>query len=314
MEAYLGIDVGSVGIKLALIDEKANVSNTFYARNRGIIETVQEGLEQIIHNHQIKGVGVTGSGREFTAYLVGADIVKTEILAHTIATLHQYPSVRTILDIGGEDCKIMSVRDGVLNNFIMNSVCGAGTGSVLDSVANRMGISTEEIGSLALQSTEELSFPGKCGVFAQSSVVSRLNAGKAKSDILMGIVNALVNNYLMLGRGIDLSPPYVYQEATAKNKAIVKALEKQLDSPIIVPEYCAEMGAIGIALLVRKSNITKTKFRGDNLKHKEYTTKSYSAEGCDNRCEISVIYEGEEYIGAIGNRCEKCIPRKMLLN
>ena len=308
---YLGIDCGSVGVKLVLINEDKEVTDVKYLRNHGIIETVKQGLEEIAGDYEIKGVGATGSGRNFVGMLIGADIIKTEILAHTIGTLNYYPEVRTILDIGGEDCKIMSVKNGVLENFIMNSICGAGTGSVIDSVASRIGVKIEDVGDIALKYKQKLDFPGKCGVFTQSSVVSRLNSGADKSDILMGVIRALVNNYLILGKGINLQPPFVYQGMTSQNKAIVKSLEEQLKNKITVPKYSPYMGAIGIALIAKKAILPKSKFKGFYLEDKNYTTKNIIAKGCENHCELTLLYENNKFIGTIGNRCDKCakIPK-----
>ena len=306
-KAYLGLDIGSVGIKLALIDENKDVVRKTYLRNEGIIDTVKKGLENIANGeYDVKGVGATGSGRNFVGMLVGADIIKTEILAHAIGTLNYYPDVKTIMDIGGEDSKIMILRNGVLEDFIMNQICGAGTGSVVDSIATRMGIRIEDVGDLALQSKQQLNFPGKCGVFMQSSVVSRLNAGASKSDILMGVVNALVNNYLMLGKSISLESPFVYQGATSQNKAIVSVLEKQLGEKVTVPRYASYMGAIGIALMAQREGVSKTNFKGFYMGKGQYTSKTKISNGCDNHCEITSLYEDDFYIGSIGNRCDKC--------
>ena len=310
-KAYLGVDCGSVGIKLVLLDENREVVKKSYLRNEGIINTVRKGLENIANDeYEVCGCGTTGSGRNFVGMLVGADLVKTEILAHVVGTLNYYSDVKTILDIGGEDSKIMTIRNGVLEDFIMNQVCGAGTGSVVDSIASRMGIKIEDVGYLALQSKQQLNFPGKCGVFMASSVVSRLNAGANKSDILMGVVNALVNNYIMLGKNTRLDPPFIYQGATSQNKAIVKALEEQLGHKIIVPKYASYMGAIGIALMAQKENGYKTNFKGYNLKHQQYNSKTVIANGCDNNCEITSLYEKDKYVGSIGNRCDKCVKNK----
>ncbi len=304
---YLGIDGGSVSLKFALVDENGDVVSTAYLRNQGVIETVKKGMEQIqLDRHHIIGVGTTGSGRKFIGMLVGADIIETEILAHTLAALHYYPDLRTLMDIGGEDSKIMVVRDGILEDFRLNSVCGAGTGSLIDAVAARIGIPLEDVGDMALQSTQTLYFPGKCGIFAQSSVVSRLNSGANKSDILMGMIRALVNNYLTITKGMSLGPPYVYQGATAQNRAICKALEEQLGSPVIVPEHCSVMGAIGVALMAREEQIQRTKYRGHSFGSNSYSTRISIAQGCNNNCELTLLFQDDMYMGAIGNRCEKC--------
>ena len=306
MKNYLGLDCGSVSVKLAVINDKKELLDSVYLRNHGLIETIQEGLGKL-KEYKIDGVGCTGSGRNFAKILIGADLTKTEVLAHTIGTLNYYPKVRTICDIGGEDSKLMTLNNGVLENFVMNSVCSAGTGSSLESIATRMGIKIEEVGDLALQSKNRIEFPTKCGIFMQSSVVSRLNSGADKSDILMGVCRGMVNNYLTMAKGIKLDSPFVYQGATAKNKAIKKAFEENLNHEIIVPKYCDVMGAIGIGIMTKELNVEKTKFNGYELKDKKYTSKNMIANGCENHCEITKIYEEGKYLGAIGNKCDKCL-------
>jgi predicted CoA-substrate-specific enzyme activase len=306
IKCWMGLDCGSVSIKLALIDKNKKLIDSIYLKNQGLIETIQKGLSYIYkEEYLIAGVGCTGSGRQFTSMLLGADVVKTEILAHTIATLHYYPKVRTIMDIGGEDCKIMNVTDGILTNFIMNNICGAGTGAVIETIASRLGTPIEEVGELAMQSKEDLEFPGKCGVFCQSAVVNKLNSGANKSDILKGVLRALINNYLALAKGIELVPPYVFQGATAQNKALVRVLEEQLKHKVIIPKECAIMGAIGAALLAMEANIKETKYKGFNINKFNFNTKNFRCHDCPNRCEVTQLYENEKLIGCLGSRCEK---------
>lgn len=306
IECFLGIDCGSVSIKIALIDKNKKLVDSVYLKNRGIIETIKQGMSQLNNDkYKVCGVGVTGSGRQFVGLLVGADVVKTEILAHAIATLNYYPDVRTIMDIGGEDCKIMTVENGVLTDFIMNNICGAGTGAVIETIASRLGVLIEDVGDLAMQSTEELEFPGKCGVFCQSAVVSRLNSGAAKSDILKGVVSALIHNYLNLAKSINLSPPYVFQGATAQNKALVAALSEQLGCEVIIPEKCSVMGAIGSALLAFEANIEETKFKSFDMSQLNFITKNFRCVDCPNRCEVTQLFESDKLVGSIGSRCGK---------
>jgi len=311
-KCWLGIDCGSVSIKVAIIDENKNLLDTIYLRNHGIVDTVKKAIQKVGNgDYDVQGVATTGSGRNFVSLLVGGDLVKTEILAHTIATLHFYPDVKTVLDIGGEDCKIMNVEDGILTNFIMNNICGAGTGAVIETIASRLGVPIEEVGDLALSSTKDLEFPGKCGVFCQSAVVSRLNSGAKKSDILLGVVRALINNYLSLAKGVKLEPPFVFQGATAQNKAIVQALSEQLNSEIIIPKYCSVMGAIGSALLAFEGDIEKTNFKGfDDISNVNYETYNFQCTDCANRCEVTQLYDGNELKGCIGSRCGKWETQK----
>jgi len=306
MKSYLGIDVGSVSVKMAIVDRDENLIDSIYLRNHGLIETVQEGLENIANNYDILGCGVTGSGRKFVGMFVGSDLIKTEILAHTIGTLKYYPNVRTLMDIGGEDSKLITLTDGILEGFKMNSICSAGTGSFLESIAGKMGIEVEDVGKISLRSKNRINFPSKCGVFTQSAVVSKKNSGAGKEDILMGVCRSLVSNYLTMARGTKLEPPYIYQGATAKNIAIVRAFEEQLNHEIIVPEYCSEMGAIGIGLMVKRINPEKTNFKGFKLSDKNYQTKTRIADGCENHCELTELFEEGKYVGCIGNKCAKC--------
>ncbi|MCK4650028.1 2-hydroxyglutaryl-CoA dehydratase [Candidatus Pacearchaeota archaeon] len=306
MKTFIGFDVGSVSVKVARIDENEKLIDSIYLRNCGLIDTVKKGLEAIADDSEVGGVGVTGSGRKFVGMFVGADLVKTEVLAHTVGTLAYYPEVRTLMDIGGEDSKLMTLTDGVLENFELNSICSAGTGSFLESIAGKMGIKIEDVGEIALRSKQRLDFPSKCGVFTQSAVVSKKNAGAAKEDILMGVCRSLVSNYLTMAKGIRLEPPFVYQGATAKNIAIVKAFEEELGHKIIVPKYCDVMGAIGIGIMAKRAYSSKTNFKGYSILEKNYETKTKIADGCDNHCELTLLFENNKYVGCIGNKCEKC--------
>ena len=306
MKTYIGLDVGSVSVKLAKIDEDENLIQSIYLRNCGLVETVKTGLKLIADEVEVAGVGVTGSGRRFVGMFVGADLVKTEILAHTVGTLSFYPNVSTLMDIGGEDSKLMTINNGVLENFCLNSICSAGTGSFLESIAGRMGLRIEDVGVIALSSTQRLDFPSKCGVFTQSAVVSRKNSGAHKEDILMGVCRSLVSNYLTMAKGVNLRPPFVFQGATAKNKAIVAAFEEELGHEVIVPEYCDVMGAIGIGMMVKRARLASTNFKGYGLLEKDYQIRTVIADGCQNRCQLNLLYENDHYAGCIGNKCDKC--------
>ncbi len=304
--AYLGIDVGSTSVKAVLLDERFQIIDAVYLKNRGILESVIECLSRLIKNVDILACGITGSGRNFTNIIVGGDVVKTEVLAHSVATLFYYPEVRTIFEIGGEDCKLMIIEDGVLRDFKMNNICAGGTGAMLEAIANRMGLSAEEIGEMALKSEINLDLPGKCGIFCQSAVVNKLNMGVGKEDILMGICRALIRNYLTICKNTRLKPPYVFQGATAQNKGLVKALEDELRHPVIVPKMCAYMGAIGIAMMAKEKREGETKFKGFNaIFWSNYHIFNFQCEDCPNRCEVIQIFQDKKLAGGIGSRCCK---------
>lgn len=306
MKHYLGIDVGSVSLKIAIIDENKKLVKGIYLKNSGIIKTMKEAMQEIKHSSQdiqISGVGVTGSGREFASYLVGGDAVKTEILAHCEATLSYYPDVRTIIDIGGEDAKIIVLEDGIWTNYAMNSICSAGTGSIIESVARILGVSIEDVGKVASTSSNKLIFPAKCGVLIQSAVITKKNRGALKEDILMGVCRAVVNNYLLLAKNIEIKTPIVFQGMTSKNKGLIKAFEEELNQKIIVNEHGELMGAIGSAIL--SMNTIKTNFKGFELSD-NFNTKTMIAKGCENQCELTLLMDKDKLMGVIGNRCERC--------
>ena len=302
---YLGIDCGSVSIKFALLKD-GELTDKVYLKNQGLISTIKEGLARLQNGH-IDGVGITGSGKEFVNSLVGADYVDSEIIAHMVATLKQYPGTKTILDIGGEDSKLMLIQDGALAGFQMNKDCGGGTGSMIETIATRLGVKIEDVGSIALQSRNGTNLPGKCGIFCQSAVVSELNKGRPVSDILMGVCQALVGNYLaVLAKGKKLLSPVVFQGATALNPALARCFSESLECEILVPRDCSFMGAIGIAELTRENMAGQPRFRGvKSVIGADYRTGISHCEDCENRCELLSLYCDGELVGRSGSRCEK---------
>ncbi|MEW5907952.1 MAG: acyl-CoA dehydratase activase [Patescibacteria group bacterium] len=306
---YLGCDIGSTTVKVAALDQKANLMKSSYVKNKGIIESIQRSFEELglEKNAQIAGLGITGSGRYFGNVLLKADLVKTEILAHAKAALYFYPQVKTIFEIGGEDCKMIIIDKGRIKDFQMNTICGGGTGAMIESIANRMGIPIEKVGEIALKSKNEISIAGKCGIFAQSTVVSKLNLGVNKEDILMGVCRALINNYFaMLAKGKVLEPPFVFQGATALNQALISCFAKEVSSEIIIPDYPHLMGAIGMALYLIENKPKETKFLGLENINNNFRTTNIKSNRCPNQCEVTYLFEGEKFIGSFGNRCEGC--------
>jgi len=309
-KAYLGVDCGSASVKMALIDEEENLIDSCYFRNSGITETIKKGLEKLAGNendYEIKGVGTTGSGRGLSKVMLGGDLVKTEIFAHVIGTLKYHKDARVISDIGGEDSKLMMLNEGILEDFVLNNSCSAGTSSSLEAIATRMGVKIEDVGDLALKSTKKLNISTKCGIFMTSEAINFLNSGAKKEDILWGVVNGMVSNYLTMAQGKDLQPPHIYTGMPSRNKAIVKAFNEQLGYEIIVPEHSPIMGAIGSAIIVCNNPPEKTKFKGFEIADIDYQTEIRTATGCENNCQITDLYQQGVYLGSIGNRCEKCV-------
>lgn len=315
---YLGVDVGSVSTDIVLLDQDMKVVEKHYLRTRGDpIRAVQEGLGLLAgyyRDEDIAACGVTGSGRNIASVLVGADVVKNEITAHAVAVLELDPEVKTIIEIGGQDSKIIIIRNGVVSDFAMNTVCAAGTGSFLDRQAERLGIPIEEFGDYALRASMPVRIAGRCAVFAESDMIHKQQMGYNQADIIMGLCEALVRNYLNnVGKGKEIRPKVFFQGGVAANKGMKAAFERALGFEVIVPEHFNMMGAIGAAVLA-KDAVTKTGrtgFKGFSLARKKFESRGFECEGCSNRCEVARIYEDGTEIGCFGDRCGKWSSRSL---
>jgi len=313
MEAYLGIDVGSVTTKLAVLDSNDELVTHIYLPTQGKpIDMVQQGLEQIEQqlprDVNIRGVATTGSARYLAGVIVGADLVKNEITSHAVATLQYIPQAQTIIEIGGQDSKIIIIRDGVVTDFGMNTVCAAGTGSFLDHQALRLNMSIEEFTRRALDSTTPVRIAGRCTVFAESDMVHKQQMGHRIEDILYGLCQALVRNYLNnVGLGKEIKPPIVFQGGVAFNQGIIKALQEELDTEVTVPNHHEIMGAIGVALLVHEEMINNnngSQFKGFDVSKIKYHTSSFECKACPNLCEIAQLSINGRVLARWGGRCD----------
>jgi len=310
-EVSLGLDSGNGTIKIVLNDNK-EVVDYVYLKNNGVVDTIKEGIKILCKRNpdvKVTACGVTGAGRKFASRVVGSDICKTEIICHTIGTQNFISDVKTIFDIGCNDNKIIIIMEGIIRDFAMQSICASGTGNFLETISTKLGIPVEEFSKIALKSQSPATISGKCTVFAMSSCVSKLNSGCKKEDILMGVAKSLVRNYFgMLGRNKELKPPFVFTGGVSQNKVVVKCIEEELKTKVIVLEYSKVMGAIGAAILAKEyieSNGHKTKFKGFKISDFKYQTISRIG-NCENQCEITDIWENNNRIGIFGNRCSKC--------
>jgi predicted CoA-substrate-specific enzyme activase len=308
---FLGVDIGSVSTNIAGVDEAGNVLTAHYYRNDGQpLQVIQEGvavLAETIGKATLAGVGTTGSGRLLAGAILGADLIKNEITTHAAAAVHFYPTVRTVLEIGGQDSKIIIIKNGVVTDFAMNTVCAAGTGSFLDHQAERLKIPIEQFGALALTAENKVRIAGRCTVFAESDMIAKQQFGFSKAEIINGLCEALVRNYLNnLARDKQLAEPVIFQGGVAANEGIKAAFERELKTTVTIPGYYHVMGAIGAALLARKQWIRtgkESRFRGfDNLNVK-FTPKTFECNYCSNHCEIIHVEQEQKIIAVWGDKC-----------
>lgn len=309
-KVFLGADVGSVSTKLVLTDMDNTIINKVYLKTEGSpMKSLQKGYEALLgdaQNIEICGAGATGSGRQIAAAMLKADAVKNEITAHGTAALFADKTVRTILEIGGQDSKIIFIKDGGISDFNMNTVCAAGTGSFLDRQANRLGIPVCEIGSLAERSENPVRIAGKCAVFAESDMIHRQQEGCKTEDILAGLCDALVRGYLNnLTSGKNIEGPILFQGGVAANSGIKRAFERALGIPVTVPEHFDVMGAWGAAILARRAveRSGKTAFRGIDIKRDRWEMSSAPCAGCANCCTIISMKNNGVPTAKWGGRC-----------
>ena len=274
---------------------------------------VQQGLgqigKQLPPGVKIRGVAATGSARYLAGAIVGADLVKNEITCQAVAAVQAVPEVRTVIEIGGQDSKLIIIRDGMVADFAMNTVCAAGTGSFLDHQAARLRMSIEELSRLALMGKDTVHVSGRCTVFAESDMVHKQQMGHDVEDIIYGLCRTLVRNYLSdVGSGKDIQSPVVFQGGVAFNRGIVRALREELKMEIIVPPHPEVMGAIGAALLVKESAaaaVTAAISGGSPSAKRSMHTSSFECRACPSACEIVKIAEADRVIACWGGQCDK---------
>jgi predicted CoA-substrate-specific enzyme activase len=311
MGNYLGIDVGSITTKMVVMNVGDEVLTKVYLRNNGRpLETIQQGLEVISsrldREDSIDGVATTGSARHLAAFLVGADLVKNEITAHSVAVIDLYPETKTIFEIGGQDSKVIVLRNGVVVDFAMNTVCAAGTGSFLDQQAARLGLSIEAFGMLALKARHPVRVAGRCTVFAETDMIHKQQIGHSVEDIIGGLCDSLVKNYLNnVCRGKELLSPIVFQGGVAANQGIRKALERELETDLIIPEHFGLMGALGAAKLAKRAKPYRTQFKGFELSRKSCSTRGFECSECGNQCEVVQLLVDQQVVACWGDLCEK---------
>jgi len=323
IHAYLGIDVGSISTNLAVIDENGRLLSKRYLMTAGRpIEAVKRGLaevgEEVGDRVTIMGAGTTGSGRYMIADYAGADIVKNEITAHAVAGVFIDNTIDTIFEIGGQDSKYISLKDGVVIDFEMNKACAAGTGSFLEEQAEKLNISIKgEFEQAALSSKSPCRLGERCTVFMENSLMANLQKGADKDDLLAGLAYSIVQNYInRVIAGKAIGGNIVFLGGVAFNKSVAAAFEQYLGKTLTVPAHHEVAGAIGMALIAMEhmrngeaeiqAGHRITSFKGFELSKRPYKISSFECKGCPNTCEINrVKISGEEGFLFYGGRCEK---------
>ena len=272
LNCWLGIDVGSTSTNLVLSEDDGRLIAFKYLRTSGKpIEAVCRGLGQLKtevgESITVRGVGVTGSGRQMIGRLVGADVVRDEITSQAKGATVLDADVDTIFEIGGQDSKYISLKDGKVSDFQMNKICAAGTGSFLEEQANKFDIPIQDFGKLALAGEDPTHLGERCTVFMESSVAANLAGGEKIENITAGLCYSIVLNYLnrVVGRK-KIGKKIFFQGAVAYNQGVVNAFRAMTGKEIFIPPFFSVTGAYGVSILAREEKEAgETMFNGFDI-------------------------------------------------
>ena len=251
---FAGIDIGSTMSKAVVVDAGGKmlgyVVGQTGAEHRRRANKVMEDvlLKSAITLDQVAYIISTGYGRVNVPF---ADKQVTELTCHARGVASLFPDVRTAIDIGGQDAKVLKIKNGRLTDFLTNDKCAAGTGRFLEVAAETLGLGLNEMGQISLQSDAPVKINSLCTIFAQQEIISRLSEGQPLTDILAGVYIAVTTRVVKLARQLKVEPPVVFTGGVAKNSGMVKAMEIVLGMPILVPQEPLITGALGAAILAR---------------------------------------------------------------
>ena len=311
---YLGIDIGSVSIKYALIDENGKVKKNDYFRTQGDVVGIIKKLLKQIKKYEVAGIGTTGSARKFVGTILEADLVVDEITAHRTGINFLYPNVKTILEIGGQDSKLIYFSKNSIN-FEMNQVCAAGTGSFLDQQASRLGMNIKKFCKKGMETTEFHAIASKCTVFAETDMIHGQQSGVPINKIIRGVHRGLVNNYFsQMCKGKKLEGAFLFEGGTSQNPVLVDEFANKLiadglikrKEDLIVPKKPLNLiiGALGAALLC-KNKAVYNKRKVPQINEFEFL-ENKECHACKNDCgaKISVVVINGKKL-TIGRSCQE---------
>ncbi|MBF8259771.1 MAG: 2-hydroxyglutaryl-CoA dehydratase [Actinobacteria bacterium] len=255
---FAGIDVGSLSTDVVLLDGKGKIAGqSIVATGASARKACEEALSRALagargSSNEIAFLVSTGYGRDAVP---STDLAVTEITCHARGARHLFPKAATVLDIGGQDSKVIRLSpEGKVADFAMNDKCAAGTGRFLEVMARTLEMDLEMMGSLSLLSRRSLPVSSMCTVFAESEVISLIASGASPADIAWGVHLAIANRIAALADRVGCVAPAVMTGGVAKNPAARKALEDRFGIPLLIPEEPQLAGALGAALIAREKS------------------------------------------------------------
>ena len=318
---HIGVDSGSTTVKVAVIDDNANLLFTDYQPNLGNpLPLIRDVLLKLYQNHpnlEVASVTSTGYGEELVKHAFRGDFGVVETVAHFTAARHFLPDVDFIIDIGGQDMKCFKIEDGAISDIFLNEACSSGCGSFLQTFAQALGYDVKEFAALGLFADKPVDLGSRCTVFMNSSVKQAQKDGASIQNISAGLSISVVKNaiykVIRAASPEELGRRIVVQGGTFYNEAVLRAFEKEMGVEVVRPDIAGLMGAFGAALhgcsLVEKGHKSSLLTRQELL---EFTQKTQNVQcnGCTNHCQLTVstFAGGRRLIS--GNRCEKPVTGK----
>ncbi len=314
---FIGIDAGSTTTKLAVIGEDNELLYSSYSNNEGsplnkTIEILKDLYKKLNSNITIAKTTVTGYGEGLIKAALGVDIGEIETVCHFKSAKSFMPNVDFILDIGGQDMKALMIKDGVINNILLNEACSSGCGSFIEGFSKSLNISIDEFAKLSVKAKKPVDLGSRCTVFMNSKVKQVQKEGASVGDISAGLCYSVIKNALykvIKIRNFDeLGKNIIVQGGTFYNDGVLRSFEKLTGSNVIRPDIAGLMGAYGAALISKenyKKGHVSTLIEEDKLERFEFKTTCSRCGGCGNNCLLTInkFENNEKYI--TGNRCEK---------
>ncbi len=320
-DCFIGIDAGSTTTKLVLTDNEDNLLYSLYANNEGnplksVMKMLKELYSVLPKKAKIRFSGVTGYGEKLIQTALNVDLNEIETIAHYTAAKKFQPNVTSIVDIGGQDMKYIRLKNGAIDNIMLNEACSSGCGSFIETFAKSLNLSIEKFVQEAIVSKRPVDLGSRCTVFMNSKIKQAQKEGYSVGDISAGLSYSVIKNAIqkvMKVRDVStLGDHIVVQGGTFYNDAVLRAFEKIVGKDVVRPDISGLMGAYGVAILARQqyesnfdmeyySTITKN----DDLDKLEIKVSHARCNRCENHCllTINTFNNGHKHIS--GNRCEK---------
>ena len=320
-DCFIGIDAGSTTSKLTIIDNEGNLLYSIYKSNEGdplksVIDMLKDAYKTLPSGAKIRYSGVTGYGEKLIQTALNVDLGEIETIAHYRAASEFMPNVTSIVDIGGQDMKYIKLKNGAIDNIMLNEACSSGCGSFIETFAKSLNLSTSEFVNEALTARRPVDLGSRCTVFMNSKIKQSQKEGYSVGDISAGLSMSVIKNAIQKVMKIrdpeTLGDHIVVQGGTFYNDAVLRSFELIVGKPVVRPDIAGLMGAYGVALLAKEqyeANLDMEYFSNiaslEDLDKLDIKVSHTRCNGCENHCQLTINKFSNGKIHISGNRCEK---------